>query len=655
MDNKEKNIVVSENEEAKDFERDKITENPASAEPTAEDTAIENPTVADSAADAPKTDLGDVSRVKVISPGRLVVKRFMRNRLAIVGACILIFMFIFAFLGPVFSPYGEAQTFVKYEGTRTAYVSGTFDTTATYYGDTSDNLTGTQIARLSELMKDMAVGDEVQETIGGADIKLKKTDDNICSVAATRKNTVNVATYSPATKEVKLESAYENVEGLADAITAYMNEHKSDGTFVHNGVTYSVKRERLTFKITTTTEYEFGGMLSTYFVYFNELLDSESAEEIKPDFSHNSDTELKSSLIKSIAGGAFEYDGATYTAEHTAGGDIIFSDGDRTFAFVSAVRVVSALGTDEVFMSVVMDYVAALRHMAQENIDTYSYKGDVIVMNDSTQAFELSEDAGIDITLDRGVYSSKADMTRMLLDLNASPSKEHWLGTDGNGMDNLTRMMYGGRVSLMVGFIVIIIEVLIGIVMGGIAGYFGGWVDMLIMRIVDIFNCIPFMPVMIILGAVFDSLMLNPWLRIIYIMMIMGLVSWTGVARLVRGQILSLREQEFMQAAEATGISVPRRIFKHLVPNVMPQLIVSATMGLGDVIITESTLSFLGLGCKYPMSSWGTIINSVNTKFGLLNYTYVWIPVGLLISLTVIAFNFIGDGLRDAFDPKMKR
>jgi peptide/nickel transport system permease protein len=138
-------------------------------------------------------------------------------------------------------------------------------------------------------------------------------------------------------------------------------------------------------------------------------------------------------------------------------------------------------------------------------------------------------------------------------------------------------------------------------------------------------------------------------------MLVLGLLGWPGVARMVRGQILSLREQEFMTATEATGVSISRRIFKHLVPNVIPQLIVISTMGLGGIILTESTLSFLGLGVKFPFASWGNIISAVSTVHVMTNYWFVWIPAGMCILFTVLAFNFIGDGLRDAFDPKMKR
>ena len=152
-----------------------------------------------------------------------------------------------------------------------------------------------------------------------------------------------------------------------------------------------------------------------------------------------------------------------------------------------------------------------------------------------------------------------------------------------------------------------------------------------------------------------DSMKIDPQIRIYFLMFIMGFLGWPGIARLVRGQILSLREQEFMTATEALGISVPRRIFKHLIPNVIPQLIVMLTMGLGSIILTESTLSFLGIGVKFPFASWGNIISAVTNVYVMTNYWFVWIPAGICILLTVLAFNFIGDGLRDAFDPKMKR
>ncbi len=232
----------------------------------------------------------------------------------------------------------------------------------------------------------------------------------------------------------------------------------------------------------------------------------------------------------------------------------------------------------------------------------------------------------------------------------------HVLGTDQNGRDIFVRLMYGGRLSILLSFLVVLIYTIIGIILGGLAGYFGKWVDMVIMRIVDILNCIPSLPILLIIGAILESTEVSADLRIYIMMACLALLSWTGVARLVRGQILFLREQEYMVATEALGFSPSRKIFRHLIPNVMPQLIVSMTLGLGSIILYEATLSFIGLGVPPEAASWGQMVQSAVGNTAILNY-YVecWLPAGIMIILAVLAFNFIGDGLRDALDPKMKR
>ncbi len=239
--------------------------------------------------------------------------------------------------------------------------------------------------------------------------------------------------------------------------------------------------------------------------------------------------------------------------------------------------------------------------------------------------------------------------------IKADPSAEHWLGTDDYGKDIFTRLMYGGRISLTIGIVVILLETVLGVILGGLAGYFGGWVDNLIMRIVDIIYCIPQIPIMLILSAMFTSLGIESVLRLYYMMGILTLLGWAGTARLVRGQILSLREQEFMLAAKCTGLSTWRKIFNHLIPNVLPQLIVSMTLGLGSIILTEATLGFLGLGAPLNTATWGSMLNYATRSEYLNGYPNFWIPAGVCVTLAILAFNFVGDGLRDAFDPKAKR
>ncbi len=238
----------------------------------------------------------------------------------------------------------------------------------------------------------------------------------------------------------------------------------------------------------------------------------------------------------------------------------------------------------------------------------------------------------------------------------ASPSLDHPLGTDEQGMDVLARLMYGGRRSLIISFLSVFLTSFIGIVLGAVAGYYGGAIDNLIMRICDILICLPTLPLMLILGTVLDANGIPSQSYIYLLMGLLSLFSWPGMARLVRGQILFLREQEYMVAAEAMGYSTPRRIFKHLLPNVLPQILVSMTMSLGSMILYESTLSYLNLGVPVPYASWGKMIEIISKNTDILKNNFnVWGPPGICIIIAVLGFNFIGDSLRDALDPKQRR
>lgn len=238
----------------------------------------------------------------------------------------------------------------------------------------------------------------------------------------------------------------------------------------------------------------------------------------------------------------------------------------------------------------------------------------------------------------------------------AKPDKTHPLGTDKSARDVLIRLMYGGRISLTVSFLAVFITTFFGIVFGGVAGYFGGHIDNIIMRLCDILICLPGFPILLIVGTLIDAAGIDLKFKIYYLMAFLTLISWPGTARLVRGQILSLREQEYMVAAEAMGYSTARKIFKHLIPNVIPQLIVAMTLSLGSMILYEASLSYLGLGAPEEYAAWGTMINIVAEDQNILqNFFNVWGPPGICIILAVLGFNFVGDGLRDALDPKMRR
>jgi peptide/nickel transport system permease protein len=227
------------------------------------------------------------------------------------------------------------------------------------------------------------------------------------------------------------------------------------------------------------------------------------------------------------------------------------------------------------------------------------------------------------------------------------PSATHLLGTDDMGRDVWSRMLYGSRISLLVSFMTMIISVTVGSAYGAVSGYYGGRLDSIMMRLVDILLSLPTMFLLIILAAFVKPNALG-------IALIIGFTSWMRVARLVRGQFLSLKEQEFVEAARALGYSNRRIIFRHILPNVTAPIIVNATLMVATAILVESTLSFLGLGVQPPQFSWGSMLTNAQDLILLKEAPWTAIFPGVAIFITVLSFNFFGDGLRDALDPKLK-
>ena len=567
--------------------------------------------------------LNDDRRVKVLSPGALVAKRFFRNRLAVVGLSILIFMFVFSFIGGLLSPYGEDEFFYREDQINKEFAVVTENSDFRYMAKDS-NLFGSAVQAQTML----AIQKNSESfSYNGTNYALAQEGSDFYSISSGGK---------------LIGIAYKDVVS------------SSDGQALSFEFVYTALKSyaALAQEVEEEAEQETVGVSEA------TGATDDAAEPAAPE-------EVSEPAVKT-----FTVDGLTYTIAEDGG----VLQGEKEVAYISRY-IVQAIMPD-IFLS---------RGFKEKLIDTiavggtkFTYTDESLILNDEPDAALDGEETGIgamddalveeddtasDATMEYTIERSQNHANWIIRQQQSSrqydsysfPSSKHLLGTDKYGMDMLTRLMYGGRVSLMIGFIVIIIETVLGVILGGVAGYFGGWVDNLIMRLVDIFYCIPSMPIILILGAAMDQQRVEPGKRLIYLMLILGILGWAGIARLVRGQILSLREQEFMTATEACGISVKSRIFKHLIPNVIPQLIVNCTMGLGSVIITEATLSFLGLGVKFPFASWGNIINDVNNTHVLTTYWFIWIPAGLLLLLTVLAFNLVGDGLRDAFDPKMKR
>jgi peptide/nickel transport system permease protein len=226
------------------------------------------------------------------------------------------------------------------------------------------------------------------------------------------------------------------------------------------------------------------------------------------------------------------------------------------------------------------------------------------------------------------------------------PSTAHWFGTDELGRDVFTRVIYGARISLKVGFVAVGIAAVIGTVLGLVAGFYGGWIDNLLMRLVDIMLCFP---TFFLILAVIAMLEPSIW----YIMIIIGLTGWMGVARLVRAEVLSIRELDYVMAARALGARDARIIFRHILPNALSPVLVSATLGVAGAILTESALSCLGIGVQPPTPSWGNILTSGKDY---IEFAW-WLSLfpGLAILVTVLSYNLLGEGIRDALDPRLNQ
>ena len=248
-------------------------------------------------------------------------------------------------------------------------------------------------------------------------------------------------------------------------------------------------------------------------------------------------------------------------------------------------------------------------------------------------------------------YITTEDVTRInMANINKEPSSEHWFGTDRNGRDVFTRTLYGGRVSLTIGLISMFSVTLIGSIIGSLAGFYGGWIDNLLMRFTDFILTLPFMVFVIVLNAILIGLntVTGMWSLII----VFSLLSWGGVARIVRGKILSEKENEYVLAATSIGTKPSKIIAKHLFPNVMTTVIVQATLLLAAFIVAEAGLSFIGIGVPPEIPSWGNMLMEARQTDVLQNKLWIWVPPAVCITLTILSINFLGEGLKDAFDPK---
>ena len=485
--------------------------------------------------------LNDDRRVKVLSPGALVAKRFFRNRLAVVGLSILVAMFLFSFVGGLVSPYGQDEQFFTY----------------------------TQMSK---------------EFVGVT------RNDTMRFVVADGQNFGSIA-QSKALEAVK----------------------KGNTEFNYKDVDYTVDIQSDDFYVV----YQGRDIMG----YASRDLVNEA--DGAPKFSFD----VKLAALTAMAAGEKEFaaDDVDYTLD--ADGNILA--GGEELGYVSRF-VVSAADSSVV---VTRDFKDRLEEAIDDNAAKFNY----------TDA--EGNEAEYDIVYDAStkVWSVKQMTETYVYDRYAAPSKEHWLGTDTNGMDMLTRLMYGGRVSLIIGFIVVVIEASLGILMGGISGYFGGWIDQVIMRIADMMISFPGMILAIAIAG-----MLGPSLRNGVIAI--TAVSWTKYARLARSMVLKVKKSLYIEAAVVNGTKTWKILLVHVLPNMVTQMVVTAAADIGTMMLELASLSFLGFGATAPTPEWGLMLNEGRTY--MAKAPWLMIYPGIAIVICVVVFNMLGDSIRDVLDPR---
>ena len=304
-------------------------------------------------------------------------------------------------------------------------------------------------------------------------------------------------------------------------------------------------------------------------------------------------------------------------------------------------KQIPAIGADEKFVEV----NAGTRHFVAR-----TDKGNVVAWghNDGGQTDINGSTASAIFTGSKQTYL--VDEEHKVSDL--SGFKGYMMGTDGRGRDILTRIVHGGKMTMTIGAVAVLVSTVIAIIVGCLSGYFGGWVDMLLMRFTEICSSIPFLPFAMMLSYVIRTMPIDETTRIFIIMVMLGLLSWTGLARMIRGQVLAEREKEFVTAAKAMGVKENRIAFKHILPNVMSIILVNVTLSFAGCLLTESSLSYLGFGVQQPQPTWGNMLNGANNSIVIQNYWWQWVFPAIFLSIATISINIIGDTLRDVLDPK---
>lgn len=592
------------------------------------------------------------------SPSKLAVKRFFRKPLATAAVIILCCMFLFVFIGPLISPVDLS------------YVEP-------MHKNVAPNLS---MMKLPASMKENPVSITSR---GSFTLGLDKNGDvHVWGYYSTfssnpAKNVMNIPENVKNANIVYAAAGSDHCVAIGDDGTVYAWGENDNGQFGKDGrmadmCQYLQPDELINGKIDVQNIKQLicGNQMTAIlmndgklYIWGNTMANGQNVESILKEVKTNQKSIAKIAFTNSdlfilteegelLTGKNKQYDlyKGQETASVLAGRKIkdMVASGDRVVLLLEDNTIIT-LGSEaaepELNGEAVKSLSAGTRHLS-----LLTESGKVIAWgNGKLGQTDVPEGLNADMLFSTGFQNYAFKDGKFV---ESWGLKGYVFGTDDMGRDVFNRVLNGGKMTMTIGAVAVIVSTIIGVIIGCISGYFGGTVDIMLMRVTEIFSAIPFLPFALVLSAVLQNSNLPEDTRIFIIMIILGLLSWTGLAKLVRGQVLAEREKEFVIAAQSMGVKESRIAFKHILPNIISVILVSVTLDFASCMLTESTLSYLGFGVQLPRPTWGNMLDGCRDSLVIQNYWWRWLFPALFLSLAVICINLIGDTLRDVLDPK---
>lgn len=598
------------------------------------------------------------------SPSKLAVKAFFRRKLAVGALAVLVSLFLLVFIGPLFIPMDinyidplQANMAPNYSmlsvpkelagkirelnGVSNFTVGVSKDNTLYIWGATKDALTDADYAAFPEEIQP----GKVLTAAAGSDHVIAVTTDG--KVIGWGTNSNGQFGYVKNENDPYLQMPVEFIEGTIDAskVEQLICGYQATG-LVLDGKLYLWGNTKTLLNMKSLLEAAEGKTVkkvafSNYYgiVLFDDgtvstgtelTLNMQSAYSTTSGKVRNLAAHMEGKKIVDLAATNNCYSFVTDTGELIVFGAASYGE-DKLPEAMSSEKIVQIASGTRHFVAV------------SEDGSVYSWghnDGGQTKVNGKTADKAFAGAKQTYLVDEDGELIAKAGL------------KGYLFGTDNLGRDTLTRIIHGGKMTMTIGAVAVIVSSIIAIIVGCLSGYFGGWVDMLLMRVTEIFSAIPFLPFAMMLSYVIKTMPIGENMRIFIIMIILGLLSWTGLARMIRAQVLAEREKEFVIAAQSMGVKEKRIAFKHILPNVISVILVSMTLDFAGCLLTESSLSYLGFGVQQPQPTWGNMLNGANNSIVIQNFWWQWLFPAIFLSIATISINIIGDTLRDVLDPK---